>query len=416
MLRDRDIRRVVVARFLSRMSGEAAFFVGIWGKAAFTLHATAGQIALLMGVLSVSSIVGTAVAGVLIDRYDPRRVLAGAEFVFVPVALLFLLPRELWQLTVLVGFFGFFGAPIVTAGASFAPFLAKDREGLTKVNALIDGAGSLSFVLGPAIGALLVRFASIDWVFIFDAATSVIAVLLMMGVHIRRPERAAGERRGAFAELREGLRFSYSKRGLRYFILIGTATWLGFGAFGALEPLFYRDVLRTGVEAIGWVNTLFGVGILLGAWVLAKLPDRLVSAKGLAGGAVLVGLGALLYVGTRDIRIVAVGAVAWGAIIGVVDPLLRTLVHADSPDEYVGRVTGVAQMHRQGGELLPLAFAPLVAATIGVQATLIGGGLVLAVVALLSIPEAIAVDRGRPTGPIHREQLSADDQPVSPNP
>jgi DHA3 family macrolide efflux protein-like MFS transporter len=415
VLRNRDIRRVVTARFLSRMSGEAAFFVGIWGKAAFTLHATAGQIALLMGVLSVSSILGTAVAGVLIDRYDPRRVLAGAEFVFVPVALLFLLPKELWQLTVLVGLFGFFGAPVVTAGASFAPFLAKDGEGLKKINALIDGAGSLSFVLGPAIGALLVRFASIDWVFIFDAATSVIAVLLMMGVHIRRPERT-GERRGAFSELREGLRFTYSKRGLRYFILIGTVTWLGFGAFGALEPLFYRDVLRTGVEAIGWVNTLFGVGILLGAWALSKLPDRLVSARGLAGGAVLVGLGALLYVGTRDIRIVAVGAVAWGVIIGVVDPLLRTLVHADSPDEYVGRVTGVAQMHRQGGELLPLAFAPLVAAAIGVQATLIGGGLVLAVVAALSFAEAAAVDRGRPSGPVAREHLSTSDQPVSPNP
>ena len=415
MLKDRDIRRVVIARFLSRMSGEAAFFVGIWGKAAFTLHASAGQIALLMGVLSVSSILGTAIAGVLIDRWDPRRVLAGAEFFFVPVALLFLLPRELWQLTILVGLFGFFGAPVVTAGASFAPFLAKDGTGLKQVNALIDGAGSLSFVLGPAIGALLVRYASIDWVFIFDAATSVIAVVLMMGVNIRRPERI-GERRGAFAELREGLHFTYSRRGLRYFVLIGTATWLGFGAFGALEPLFYRDVLRTGVEAIGWVNTLFGVGILLGAWMLSRLPDRAVSARGLAGGAVLVGLGALLYVGTRDIRIVAVGAVAWGAIIGVVDPLLRTLVHADSPDEYVGRVTGVAQMHRQGGELLPLAFAPMIAASIGVQATLIGGGLVLAVVVLLSIPEAIAVDRSRPAGPVERQRVTAADQPVSPNP
>jgi MFS family permease len=415
VLKDRDIRRVVLARFLSRTSGEAAFFVGIWGKAAFMLHASAGQIALLMGVLSVSSMAGTAVAGVLIDRYDPRRVLAAAEFVFVPVALLFLLPKELWQLTVLVGLFGFFGAPVITAGASFAPFLAKDREGLTKVNALIDGAGSLSFVLGPAIGALLVRFASIDWVFIFDAATSVIAVLLMTRVHVRRPE-STGPHRGAFVELREGLRFAYSKRSLRYFILIGTATWLGFGAFGALEPLFYRDVLRTGVEAIGWMNTLFGVGIVLGAWALAKLPDRAVSARGLAIGAALVGLGALLYVGTRDIRIVAVGAVAWGAIIGVVDPLLRTLVHADSPDEYVGRVTGVAQMHRQGGELLPLAFAPLVAASIGVQATLIGGGLVLAVVALLSIPEAIGVDRARPAGHVDRQRLSTADEPVSPNP
>jgi hypothetical protein len=48
---------------------------------------------------------------------------------------------------------------------------------------------------------------------------------------------------------------------------------------------------------------------------------------------------------------------------------------------------------------------------------LIGGGLVMAAIALLSLPEAAAVDRlprlraGRPS-PL----LSADDQPISPNP
>ena len=58
MFKNKDVMRVVAARFISRVGGEAAFFVGIWGKAAFSFHATPTQLAVLMGALSVSSILG----------------------------------------------------------------------------------------------------------------------------------------------------------------------------------------------------------------------------------------------------------------------------------------------------------------------------------------------------------------------
>ena len=48
-------------------------------------------------------------------------------------------------------------------------------------------------------------------------------------------------------------------------ILAGTAVWFGFGAFSALEPLFFRDVVGVGVEWIGWMNTAFSVGLISGA-------------------------------------------------------------------------------------------------------------------------------------------------------
>jgi DHA3 family macrolide efflux protein-like MFS transporter len=393
MSSNRDIARVVAARFISRAGGEAAFFVGIWGTAAYTFHATPAQLAILMGALATSSILGTLVSGVLVDRYDPRRVLVGAEMVFVPVALLLMLAHSMWQLTGLVALLGFFGAPVMTAAASFAPFLTDDRERLERVNAWIEGAGSLSFVIGPGIGALIAHFASLPWIFALDAATSLVAVVLVAGVRMRRPEKAPGPRVGAWTELKEGLRFTYGNRPLRYYVLMGSAMWLGFGAFGALEPLFYRDVLKTGVETIGWVNALFGLGLVAGAVLLVRLPRRVISARGLAVVSVLMGLGTLLYVGTRDIRVVVVGAMVWGVIIGAADPLLRTLIQADSPDAYVGRVAGTSQVHRQAGELLPLAFAPALAGAVGVQAVLVGGGLILSLVAAASLAEAFSADR-----------------------
>ena len=416
-MKNRNLLRVAAARFISRAGGEAAFFVGVWGKAAYELSATPTQIAVLMGTLSLASILGTVLSGVLVDRYDARRVLMVAEAFFVPVTLAFILPSGMVQLTVLVALLGFFGAPVLTAAASFAPFMADAETPIETVNAWIEGASSSSFVIGPAIGALLVTFIGMNAIWVFDALTSLAAVVLVWRVTLRPNARPAAERRHPLAELREGLRFTYSERALRYPILLGTATWLGFGAFGALEPLFYRDILHTGVATIGWVNTIFGVGLVTGAWLFTRLPARVTSARGLAFVASGVGLGALAYVGTRLLPVVALGALVWGVVIGVADVLLRTLIQASSPDHLVGRIAGTSQMHRQAGELLPLAVAPALAAAFGVQAVLVGGGLVLSVVALLTLGEARAVDRIerlRPTRAVGR--LSADDEPVSPNP
>jgi DHA3 family macrolide efflux protein-like MFS transporter len=417
LVKNKDLLRVAAARFISRAGGEAAFFVGVWGKAAYELHATPAQIALLMGVLSVSSIIGTVLSGVLVDRFDARRVLMVAEAFFVPITLAFIFAVGFGPLTVLVGLLGFFGAPVMTAAASFAPFMADDETPIETVNAWIEGASSSSFVIGPGIGAVLVSLVGINAIWVFDGLTSLAAVILVWRVTLRPAPRPAQARSHPFAELREGLRYTYSHRSLRYPILLGTATWLAFGAFSALEPLFYRDVLRTGVATIGWVNTLFGVGLVCGAWLFTRLPSRVTSARGLAFVCSAVGLGALAYVGTRLLPVVAVGALVWGVIIGVADVLLRTLIQTSSPDELVGRIAGTSQMHRQAGELLPLALAPALAAAFGVQAVLVGGGLVLSVVALLTLGEARAVDRlpvVRPTRAVGR--LLASDEPISPNP
>jgi MFS family permease len=44
------------------------------GGAVFELEARAGTLALLVAVFSLASLIGTATAGVLIDRLGPRRV------------------------------------------------------------------------------------------------------------------------------------------------------------------------------------------------------------------------------------------------------------------------------------------------------------------------------------------------------
>ena len=393
MWRDRDVRSVVLARFISRVGGEAAFFVGIWGKAAFDLEATPGQLATVMAALGLSSLIGASVAGVLVDRFDPRRVVLFGELLFVPVAISLAFADSITTLATMTFLLGLVGTPVFTAVASFAPFLTSDEDRLAKINGQIEGASWTAFVVGPAVGALLAGSLGIDAIFVLDALTSAIGAVLIVPV---RPRRLAAAPTGhGWQELRDGFRHTYAHRRLRFYVLLGSAVWLLFGNFSALEPLFYRDVLGVDVEVLGWVNSIFGVGLVGGTLLATRLPRRLRSARTLT---VLVGLnavGVLAYVGTDVLAIVAVAAPLWGLIIGMMAPLHRTMVQINSPDEMVGRIMGVNHVHSEVGHLIPLAIAPSVAAALGVQSTLVVSGLLVAVVAAVFWPTAARLDRTR---------------------
>jgi MFS family permease len=409
---DRTISRVVIARFVARAGGEAAFFVGVWGMAAYRFDASASQIALLMAVLAVSAMVGSTVAGVLVDRYGPRNVLVGAQVVYAPVAIGVTFVPSLAVLTAAVALFGLATAPIMTASGSFPPYLTDDPERIESINSLFEGAGALAFVIGPGTGALLAGRFGIDSVFWLDAVLTTLGALLVLPV-ATPPKRVSGEKH-PLRELVDGLALTYRMPSLRYYVLTGTLVWFSFGAFGALEPLFYRDVVGTGVETIGYMNSLFGAGIAFGAWMLTRLPAKATSARGLAIIVALVGAGAGLYVGTTNLVIIGLGSLVWGTVIGAVEPLLRTLMQLDAPEEYVGRVMGTAQVHRHAGEIVPLALAPGLAAAFGVQAVMIGGGFIATVVALASLGFAARIDRDRGEKPAPGRVHALEDDPISP--
>ncbi len=394
MWRDPGVRGVVLARFISRVGGEAAFFVGVWGKAAFVLDATPGELATVMAALGVASLIGASVAGVLVDRFNPRRVVLYGELLFVPVAISLVFANSIGALVVTTFLLGLVGTPVFTAVASFAPFLTAEEDKLSKINGFIEGASWAAFVVGPAAGAILAGAIGVDAIFVLDAVTSAIGALLIFPVKPREMghERSAGR---GLNELREGFRYAYSNRRLRFYIWLGSSIWLLFGNFSALEPLFYRDVLGTEVETLGWINSIFGLGLISGTWIVSRFPATLRNARTLTAVVGLNAVGVWAYVGTDMLSVVTVAAPFWGVIIGIMAPLHRTMIQVNSPDEMVGRIMGVNHVHSEVGHLIPLAIAPSLAGAFGVQQTLLVSGVLVALVAALFWPAAVRLDRTR---------------------
>jgi MFS family permease len=395
MWADRDVRRVVLARFISRIGGEAAFFVGIWGKAAFELEATAGGVAAVMAALGVASLIGSAVAGVLVDRFDPRRVLIVGEIVFIPVAIGMVFVETLPSLVVATFLLGLVGTPVFTAISAFGPFLTDNADRLAKINGFIEGASWAAFVVGPAMGAIIAGTIGLDGIFVLDAATSAVAAFLVVPVSLRQLAREKVRHEG-LRELREGFSYAFGHPRLRFYIWLGSSVWVLFGTFSALEPLFFRDILGVEPETLGWVNSIFGLGLVSGTWIASRLPARFRSARSLVLIVALNSVGVLAYVGTDRLRVVVVAGAFWGVLIGIMAPLLRTLIQLNTRDEMMGRITGVTQIHQEVGHLLPLALAPVLAGFLGVQRALIYAGMALAIFAVVFVPTATRLDRTRP--------------------
>jgi DHA3 family macrolide efflux protein-like MFS transporter len=379
------MNRVALARFISRSGGEAAFFVGIWGKASYEFNATPSELALVMAALGIASLVGSIWSGLLVDRLGPRRVLILGELAFIPAVLALVLARNITEFAFLVFFSGLLTTPVYTAVASMAPFLTNDPNQLAAINSRIETGTWAAFVIGPAMGALLVRLVSLDSIFVLDAVTSLIGVAVVYPIRLRTPE-GPSVREPFLAEVVAGIRYVAARPALRFFVLATSSVWLAFGAFSALEPLFYREVLRVGPEAMGWVNSIFGLGLVAGTFLVPRLRSAWRRSTALAALVALNGAAGLLYVATDHLPVVAAGGVIWGLIIGIFAVVSRTLIQTATPDHLMGRVQATAQMSADVVRLLPLLVIPALAVRWGVQEVLIGNVLTLAGVGIVLYP------------------------------
>jgi MFS transporter, DHA3 family, macrolide efflux protein len=391
MFSNPNIRRLALARLISSAGGEAAFFVGIWGRAAFEFDATPTEIAVMMAVMGLTMLAGTAAAGVLVDRFGPRRVLIGAEIFFAPAALALILPSSMVTLTMVVGIVGTVGGIVYTAVGTFPPYLTDDPELLGKTNAAMETASTGAFIAGPALGAALASTVGLNWIFVLDSATSVVGLLLILGVSTRATVQR--EHASALAEVREGVQFAYRQPRVRFVLLLGVMIWVSFGAFSALEPIFFREVVQTGPAALGVVNSIFGAGMALGATLMGRYSRRLLTMRVATVLTVAAGLGAIAYAGTGVLAVVAVGGFAWGLVLGMLLPVLRTLLQAVTPPHLQGRAISVWQAHNTVGEMLPLLIVPGLAAAFGVQAVLVGAGVLVVLGGFAFLPSAGTIDR-----------------------
>lgn len=391
-------KRLVAMRFLIYTGFQTSYFIGVIGTLTYADDASVVATSLAVLFMNVFVILGSFAGGAVLDAWGPRRhfllSIIGALATGTAIIAFGSATGIVLLGAVFLGFTMGFAQPIAT---SYPAYLTDDPVELKDINSAIAMFSNVSIIVGPTLGGFVAAAASSRAVFVLMMLFTVLALVAGWGFrsqtshvagHADADSAEEGERAGqssspstsARATFAASIKTVFTNSVLALLFCIIFLSNFGYGAFDPLESFFYRDVLHVGVEWMGWLSSASGVGAVLGAVLALRLPPHLVNLKTLLVALMSVGLGSLLYVGTPYVGVALIGQIVLGVAWGVVNPLHNTIVQTTAPLEQLGRVNSVMGFGNMFAGVAPLAIAPWLAATFGVQQTLVGAGMVVTAV------------------------------------
>lgn len=256
-------------------SGMTRFALLIW---AYEVEGTATALALLGFSITITYVIASPFAGVLVDRWDRRKVMffsdLGSGLMTALILLLYATGHlELWHLFLMEGVAGVmeaFQEPAFSASVS----LLVPKDGYTRANAQLGLGKSAGRILAPALAGVLLNITGIEVVMLADLGTMALALLALGLLRIPPPPpspESQAAREVPFArQLLFGFRYIFQRPGLRsllfIFFLINLFATLTY--FAILSPMV---LARTGGDelALATVRTMMGVGGIAGGLVMS---------------------------------------------------------------------------------------------------------------------------------------------------
>ncbi len=353
--------------------GSWASLIAFWGYAAYRFHSSPDQIALVSVMWSAPGALFGLVSGGPIDRYGPKAVMIAADVVGFVAAVGMVWSTTYLQLVAMVtlsGTAGAFGRP---AASSLPPRLVDDAE-LLQANALLGLTTQVALVVGPLVASVAISVWSVRAAFVVDAATFVVGALTTLPLRLRPVGPAGSHESGAThgsgsSDLWSGLRLAWRVGSIRRTLLLGLALFGSWGASMVMEPLYVRDVLHRSSATFGWLQTVFGLGLIVTTLLLPRLGERVVNGRAQAAS-VMASAGAVtLYLATSSLVAAAIGIFLWGVLTSLFLPPFYTLLQRSTPAESHGRIMATAGMANGVAGLVTTPLAGVVVAAVGVRST-----------------------------------------------
>jgi MFS family permease len=354
------------------------------------------DLGLVLFARSLPQVLFLLVGGIWADRLPRNRVMVVSNVVSGlsqgTIALLLLTGQaEVWQVAVLAAVNGASSAFFAPAATGIVPQTVSPSM-LQQANAILRLGQNASWIGGAALGGLVVAATSPGVGVAVDAASFLLAALLL--AMIRLPATLRMEASNFLAELAEGWREFSSRTWLWVIVLqFGFVNAMVLGVEGVLGPAVAKEDLG-GAAAWGLILTAQSLGLVAGGLILLRLrPRRLLLAAtlgylltipfvlGLAGPLPVAGLillAALAGIGSETFQV-----------------LWDTTMQQEIPQEKLSRVSSYDALG--SFVLIPLGVAIVgpVSAVLGTRETILGAAAIslTATLAVLFVHDVRTIER-----------------------
>ena len=291
ILRNRSLAALIVAEIVSSLGSRITFLALPW----FVLVTTGS--AAKMGIVLAVELAPVALLGIpsgaVVARLGARRTMQLSDLARVPLMCSIPLLHSAGMLSfpvllAIVFAIGCFLAPFFASQRVMLPELVgEDETTVAQANAVIEGATTLTNLLGPIVAGLLIAAVGATSVLYIDAATFLFSFLtLTLFVPSRPPQPQTDDARGVFAGLRFLLRDPLLWR-------IGLAA-IFLNMFGSMMsaalPVLAFDDFGESSRVAGALFASLGAGALFGMVLAVKLMPRFKPLKLAAIGIIALSL------------------------------------------------------------------------------------------------------------------------------
>jgi DHA3 family macrolide efflux protein-like MFS transporter len=367
---------------LSLVGSQIGSFALVWwltqASGSATVLATASLVAMLPQVL-----LGPFV-GALVDRWNRRWVMIVADSAIAlfsaGLAYLFWADRlQIWQVYVIMfarSLGGAFHWPAMQASTS----LMVPKDHLARIGGMNSTLQGVLGIVTPPLGAFAMEIMPLYAIMAIDVVTAAFAISPLFFIHIPQPERtaagAAGARPSLLGDVAHGFRYIWNWKGMFLVLMLATTINMMIHPAMSLLPMLVLRKFAGGALQLGWLNSAWGAGIIVGGLVLSawggfkrKVVTALLGLIGQGIGFLIVGVtpASALWLG--------IAGLAFAGILNVIcnGPFTALFQDVVAPEmqarmfTVIGSLTGLAAP-------VGLAIAGPVADWLGVQAWFIIGG------------------------------------------
>jgi MFS family permease len=273
-------------------------------------HGTPADVGLLGACLRIPFLLIGLQAGVWVVRLGLARSMLAADIVRgLAIALVVMAiglgAAELWLLVIAVSAVGVGTVFFQVSYQSFVPEIVP-QEGLWHgANTRLTLSESLSLLIGPAVGGLMIGLLTLRGALVLDVMTYIASVLTLALILVGRASLRTGDpapnarvptRRAVW----EGMRYVSRSPVLRAIMWTGAAYNLGAAMFETLLVLFGIQTLHAGPTEVGLAIGIGGIGFPLGSLLSSRFNSR-------------VGMGpALIWAAIPSVGGILVSALAFG--------------------------------------------------------------------------------------------------------
>jgi MFS transporter, DHA3 family, macrolide efflux protein len=359
VFRNRNFSKIWTGQLISTMgSALTSLAASIY---VFRLTNSAMSVGLMLMATAAPSLLVGLFAGVLVDRYDRKRIMIAADLIRAVLVFLipFLVPLSIVWLYVIVMLTSAIGQFFDPAQESVLPEVATEEE-LAAANSLMAISSFGATAIGFAASGLIASAADISWAFYLDAISFLFSASCIFLISIK-PIQAEGETNAAMVikNMKLGVRQLFDTPILRSLFLTSVPTLVAFGLSNALLLPFALRALKATEFEYGLQEGLTSLGFVAGSLLMASIFDRMREGAWIAVGFIGMALASIVYSFIHSIPL-AIAIVTISGFFNAPSAIgRRTAVQRNTPREMRGRVNSVFFVSRDVLFLIGMAAAGL---------------------------------------------------------